>query len=214
MPLSDTRVEMRILLIDDEADILRSIGDFLKDMNHHVYLAGGGTEGLAVLRRERIDIVITDLKMPGMDGFEVLQEAQRTAPGTEVIMITGYGDISAAVRAMREGAFDFFTKPVKLRELTASLERTVRFHALRQEKERYRERLEHLSAAARQDYGLAAIIGESPALCEVRGLIEQVRQTDDTSVLIYGETGTGKELVARAIHYESGYKATKVHKPS
>ena len=201
---SDARVEMTILLIDDEPDILRTVGNYLRDRGYRIYPVEGGGEGLDVLRREAVDIVITDLKMPGMDGLEVLREVKRTSPEVEVIIVTAYGDVEAAVQAMREGAFDFFTKPVKMRELTAALERTVRFHALRQEKDRYRGRLNRLDAEARRRYGLSAIVGESQAVRVLRNLILQVCQTDATTVLVCGETGTGKELVARAIHTESG----------
>ena len=119
---TDPRIEMNILIIDDEPAILRTIRDHLNARGHRVHTVERGEEGLKVLRREAVDIVITDIKMPGMDGFEVLREVKRTAPGTEVIMVTAHGDIDNAVRAMREGAFDFFTKPVKLREITASLD--------------------------------------------------------------------------------------------
>jgi DNA-binding NtrC family response regulator len=195
--------EMGVLLIDDEPDVLHSVGAYLKDLGHRVHLAESGSQGLEILRREAIDIVVTDFKMPGMDGFEVLHEVKVCSPETEVIMITAYGDIDGAVKAMREGAFDFFSKPVKLRELTASMRRTVRFQALRREKERYKERLQRIEGEARQRFGLAAIIGQSDAMDDVRRLIEQVCGTNDTTVLITGETGTGKELVARAIHHGS-----------
>ncbi|OGG57004.1 MAG: hypothetical protein A3F84_05385 [Candidatus Handelsmanbacteria bacterium RIFCSPLOWO2_12_FULL_64_10] len=200
---SDTRVKMNILLIDDEPDILRSVGDYLKTRGHRVFTARGGAQGLGILRREDVDIVITDVKMPDIDGFEVLREVWDTSPRTEVIMVTGFGDIDMAVQAMREGAFDFFTKPIKMVELSASIERTVRFHALRQEKDRAQERLDRIEEESRQRYGLSAILGESAAIQKVRDLIRQVCRTDATTVLICGETGTGKELVARAIHCES-----------
>ncbi|OGG44704.1 MAG: hypothetical protein A3F84_28790 [Candidatus Handelsmanbacteria bacterium RIFCSPLOWO2_12_FULL_64_10] len=195
---------MSILLIDDEPSILRSVGNYLRDRGHHLFVAERGEEGLEILRREAVDIVITDFRMPGMDGFEVLREARRISPGTEVIVITAYGDIESAVRAMREGAFDFFTKPFEMQALHAALRRTVRFHALRQEKDRYRERLERLDAEVRGRYGPSAIVGESAAIQKVRTLIEQVCQAEATTVLVCGETGTGKELVAQAIHYGSG----------
>ena len=158
---------------------------------------------MEILQRASADIVIADIRMPEMDGFEVLREVKRVSPDTEVIMITAHGDVDGAIQAMRDGAFDFFTKPLKLRDLTASLQRTVRFQALRRENLRYRERLDRLDSESRRRYGLEAIIGESSALQEVKELIRQVCQTGATTVLICGETGTGKELVARAIHHES-----------
>ena len=195
---------LSILLIDDDSAVLTAVGDYLSTREHRVFPAEEGAEGLEILRREEIDIVITDIRMPGTDGFEVLREVRKTSPGTEVIMVTGYGDIDAAVQAIREGAFDFFTKPVKMRELSASLERTARFHVLRREKERVEERLDRIGAEAREQYGLSAIIGEGPGIRAVKDMIREVSQSDLTTVLISGETGTGKELAARAIHYESG----------
>lgn len=203
MPASDIQIALHVLLIDDEPAILRTLGNHLKARGHRVYTAGGGQEGVEILRREVMDIVVVDVKMPGMDGFDVLKEVRRNWPGVEVIMVTAYGDIDTAVRAMREGAFDFFAKPVKLQELVASLQRTERFHALRRENRRYRDHLDRLGTEAKKSYGLSAIIGQSPASQNVRKLIEQVCQTDATTVLVCGETGTGKELVARAIHTES-----------
>ena len=148
---------LNILIIDDEPVVLGSLENFLKSRNHKVFTASRGQEGIALLLRERIDVVITDICMPAMDGFEVLQQAKQVAPEAEVIVITGHGDIDAAVRALREGAFDFFSKPLKLRELSASLQRTIRFHALRLEKNRYQERLSHLTMESSKNYGLDAI---------------------------------------------------------
>ena len=203
MPDPDNRLGVTALVIDDDPAFLRSVGNYLQARDYRVLPAGGGAEGLEILRREAVDIVITDVMMPDMDGFQVLREAKAVSPGTEVIMITGYGDVERAVRAMREGAFDFFTKPFKAQDLGAALQRTVRFQALRREKDRYRERLDRLGSEARQQYGLSAIVGGSPAIREVRRLIEQVCQAGDTTVLVCGETGTGKDMVARAVHYES-----------
>ena len=198
----EAQIELRILVIDDDPALLRSVGNYLKARGYRVYLAEGGTKGLDVLGREAVDIVITDIKMPDMDGFQVLREVRGRFPGIEVIMITAYGDIESAVRAMREGAFDFFSKPFKVEALNTALQRTVRFQTLRREKDRYRERLDRLDVEGRKRYGLSAIVGNSPGIRAVRDLIGQVSQADVTSVLICGKTGTGKELVARAIHYE------------
>ena len=189
---------MSILVIDDDADIRQSLQNYLSDRGHHVHLAEGGHQGLEILQQESIDIVISDVSMPGIDGFEILSEVQRLSPSTEVIIITGTRQIENAFRAMREGAFDFFTKPLKVHELSASLQRTLRFRALRQEK----DRLERLVAGPATS-GLAEILGESDAIRQVREQVLQVSQSDAVTVLIQGETGTGKELVARAIHAES-----------
>jgi two-component system response regulator AtoC len=195
--------QLSILVIDDDPDVLRTLGGFLERREHKVQMVERATEGLKALKSGKPDVVITDLKMPEMDGFEVLERVREISPSTEVIMITAFGDIAGAVRAIREGAFDFFTKPLDVQALDAALQRTLRFHALRKEKDRYRERLDRMGTEARQQYGLPAIIGESPEIEVIRNLIEQVCKTDTTTVLIQGETGTGKELVARAIHHES-----------
>ena len=194
---------MSILVIDDDPEIRSSVGMFLQARGHMVYEAADGLVGMKVLRREAVDIVITDVKMPGMDGFEVLRKVKRLSPDTEVIVITAFNEIEYAFRAMRDGAFDFFTKPFRVEELNASLQRTVRYHALRREKNRVQARLESINAASRQRFGMGAIVGESEAICAVREQVRQVCQSVDTTVLICGETGTGKELVARAIHTES-----------
>ena len=131
---STTTNSIRLLLIDDEPDLLLTVGGYLRELGYQLETAGDGAKGLEIVRNGHIDIVITDLEMPRTDGLEVLRGVQEVAPGTEVIMITGHGDMEAAAQAIRLGAHDFFTKPVALEELTASLERTSRFHALREEK--------------------------------------------------------------------------------
>jgi len=170
---------------------------------HRVCLVSDVKTGIAEIGAQTFDIVIADIKMPDGDGFDVLREVKRVSPQTEVIMITGYRDIDNTLRAMREGAFDFFGKPFRVEELEASLQRTVRFQALRQERDFAQERLLQINEQARGRYGLDAIIGTSAAIENIREQITQVVQGDNTTVLIQGETGTGKELVAQAVHYES-----------
>ncbi len=203
MSAPDNLPRLRILLADDDADIRRTLSNYLEGRGHQVHLAETGDRALDVLRQTSIDIVITDVRMPGMDGLELLAHVRRNWPDIEVVVVTAYGDIDNAVRALREGAFDYFTKPFSVHDIAATLQRTARFRALRLENERFRERLERLDAQGRRRYGLDAIIGQSAAIQQVKDLIAQVSRTESTTVLVAGETGTGKELVARAIHYES-----------
>ncbi|MBT4497833.1 MAG: sigma-54-dependent Fis family transcriptional regulator [Gemmatimonadetes bacterium] len=201
--MSAAQNQLRILLVDDDDDVRRTLGDYLRGRDHRVVLSGSGERGLEILQGEKVDIVITDMRMSGMDGFELLAAVREGWPGIEVIVITAYGDVEGAVRAMREGAFDYFTKPFEVHDIAASLQRTARFQSLRRENERFRERLDRLGAEGRRRYGLEAIIGESQVIGQVKELVAQVAGTEGTTVLLVGETGTGKELVARAIHYES-----------
>ena len=196
-------LSLKILVIDDEQVSLEYLGDLLCKHQHQVITAHDGAEGLAVLQRDPVDVVITDLRMPGMDGFAVLAQAKRLVPGTEVIVVTGSGDIESAVRAMREGAFDFFAKPVKVADLMVALERLTRYHTLRQERDRFQERLDLQTQESTQHYSLAEIIGESQPMQWIKDRIRRVSIAGETTALVVGETGTGKELVARAIHYGS-----------
>ena len=192
-----------VLVIDDDPALLRSVEEFLKARGYGVHLASCGEDGLAILGREAIDIVVADVNMPGMDGFEVLRQVRQLSPTTEVIIITGYKESEQAFRALREGAFDFFTKPLNVQELKASLQRTIRYQQLQREKGRAEDRLQRIDQAAKTRYGLSTIVGESPATLRLREQVLQVAASDTTTVLVFGETGTGKELVARAIHVES-----------
>ena len=197
------QVSMTVLVIDDDAHIRSSIGKFLIARGHTVIEAANGEKGVEVVESQAVDIVITDVKMPNMDGFEVLRRVRSVAPEIEVIVITGVKEAENAFRALREGAFDFFNKPFKVEDLNAAIQRTVRYQVLRKETSRMQARLDQFVAQERERGGLNAIIGESEVVVKMKAQIKQVAATGHTTVLIIGETGTGKELVARAVHSES-----------
>ncbi|MBT4498388.1 MAG: sigma-54-dependent Fis family transcriptional regulator [Gemmatimonadetes bacterium] len=203
MSLEKPENSLRLLLIDDEEIIHRSVGRFLENMGYQILHAYSGREGLEVFFEQGADILISDIKMPDMDGIELLDKLNKQAADVEVILITGHGDLTTAIQAMRNGAFDFFNKPVEMEELIASLERTQRYRALRREKDRIQQQLE---AFLRSDAGqlrAGEIIGESQGILDLLELVEKVASTERTTVLLQGESGTGKELVARAIHRNS-----------
>ncbi len=195
--------QLRIMVVDDDADIRQSLNNYLADRGHDVTLADNAERALDQLQAQAVDVVITDVRMTGMDGFELLAHIQRTDPSIDVVVVTAFGDVESAVRAMREGAFDFFTKPFKVQDISAALQRTARFQQLRRENERYRTRLQLAATAGRQASGINSLIGASTAMEHVRSQILQVGKTPSTTVLILGETGTGKELVAQALHFAS-----------
>ncbi|RME74128.1 MAG: sigma-54-dependent Fis family transcriptional regulator [Planctomycetota bacterium] len=188
-------------MVDDEEDILKKMDFFLKDLGYSTFLAKNGQEGWELVQTHPIDIVITDLKMPKMGGMELLKLVKEEFPQIEVIIITGHGDVDAAVQALRYGALDFLQKPLKLGQLEASLVRSSKFLHTRRENLALKE-VRKMGASSLDS---KLIIGRSPAIQEVKQLIQNASKYD-TTVLITGESGTGKELVAKAIHYASSRK--------
>jgi len=183
------------MVIDDEPLMRITIQDALEAEGYEVSIAETGQKGLSLFRKNTVDILITDLKLPDMDGLHLLKEAKRMNPETQVIMITAYGSIDSAVTAMKEGACDYLTKPFSMDELLLILKRIVRIKQLEEENIRLKEKVE-------ERFGLEGLIGKSPQMQKIYDLIETVSQTD-TTVLIQGESGTGKEMVANAIHIKS-----------
>ncbi|MEO0005519.1 MAG: sigma-54 dependent transcriptional regulator [candidate division WOR-3 bacterium] len=186
---------MKILLVDDEARFCQLTAENLKAAGYDVDNLTDGNEALQRLKRGSYDVVITDLKMVPVDGMAILAAAKESNPETEVVMITGYGTIALAVEAMRQGAFDFITKPVSLNHLLAVLKKIALLHQTRKENLLLRQELKTTSR-------FAELVGESQALNQVRNLVNKVAPSDAT-ILITGESGTGKELVARMIHRAS-----------
>ena len=189
---------IRILLVDDEAFGREALTLLLGKAGHAVIGAGSGDEALALLSQERFDVIITDLFLPDMSGIDILKQAKERSPLTEVILITGHASAESAVRAMKEGAFDYITKPVNIDELRIIIAKAM-------EKSRLLSENVYLKKQLREKYEFANIIGSSPAMQRVFGLMKRIIKTDST-VLVSGESGTGKEVVAKAIHFNGSRK--------
>jgi len=189
----------RILIVDDDPLVPRSLRLMLKKHGHDVEAASNATEALRQLEAHPADVVITDVNMPGADGFEVLRRVKATWPATQVVLVTGYGTIESAVRGMREGAFDYVTKPVLDEEILLVVERALETVRLRTENA-------ELRAALDRSKGGRKIVGNDPSLQRVFDTIAAVAPTRAT-VLVTGESGTGKSLVAKMVHEASPRRA-------
>ena len=186
-------MKFTILIIDDEKNIREGLAaDFEMD-GYNVKIAANGKEGLDLIANGDIDLVITDLRMPGsISGEEVLRQVTTKMPGIPVIVLTGHGSIDAAVKAMQDGAYDFLTKPLNLAQLEVIVKRALEGREL---KIKHTELLKQVSTQKKTDM----VIGKSAAMQKVMGLVKKVADAR-ISVLITGETGVGKEVVANAIH--------------
>ncbi|MDP8224865.1 MAG: sigma-54 dependent transcriptional regulator [Candidatus Lernaella stagnicola] len=191
-----------VLVIDDNQTMREGMEVIIAKMGHKVFSAGNGPEGLQILEMNPVDIVLTDLRMEGMDGIEVLEEVKSRSPETVVMVITAYGSIETAVDAMRKGAFDFITKPFSQDELRFRVEKAVEHQELTHEKARLENENLYLREAEVDSLGTDEMIGESDAIHQIKDTIKKIAQGDST-VFICGESGTGKELIARAIHEAS-----------
>jgi two-component system NtrC family response regulator len=183
---------MRILFADDETSIQELMRIELPRLGHEATVCPDGRTALAALDRTSYDCVIVDLDMPGVGGLEVIARVRETSADTETVIITGKSSLESAVTAVRQGVFDYLTKPCKLAEIQAVLERV-------RKKRELTSRLRALERRVRRAEGTSQLVGASSGLERVRRLVARVAASD-ANVLIRGETGTGKELVARAIH--------------
>lgn len=183
---------IKVLVIEDEPSVRLGISCTLEGAGYRIATAGNGIEGIGLFEREGFDVVVTDLRLPGADGIEVLKSIKKISSDTGVIVITAFADVKTAVEAMREGAYDYISKPFDPEELLIVIDRFIKHRGLALENVRLREEI----AEYKQ---FQHIVGISPAMQAIFEKIEVVAKTD-SSVMIYGESGTGKELVANAIH--------------
>jgi len=182
-----------ILLVEDEELLRKSMAELLRDEGYHVSEAANGKEGFDLLLQQPFDLVMTDMRMPVMDGMTLLTNIQRAAPDTPVIVITAFGTVDSAVAAMRLGAVDYLLKPVGFEDVVVRVRRALEFGELRRDQRIITEQLASTST-------FHDLVGESPSLVKTFDLVRKL-STVKSSVLIVGESGTGKELFARAIHY-------------
>ncbi len=185
----------RILVVDDELSIVQVLKTLLVRSGHTILAAGAGDEARRLLKDNVFDLMITDVRLPGVDGISLLHEAKAVQPDLAVIVMTAYAGVDNAVEAMKNGAFDYVTKPFKFDELMLTIDR-----ALSYEKALAENKVMKTSLSAKSHFG--CMVGDAEPMLEVYRQIEKIAKTNST-ILILGESGTGKELVAKAIHAES-----------
>ena len=186
-----------ILIIDDNETIREGLAHTIKKMGHAVATAPSGTAGIALFKQHPADFVITDLKMDGATGVDVLREINAADPDVPILVMTGFGTVDVAVEAMKLGAFDFITKPVAPELIRIKVERALELCGMRRARRRAEAMTEYLRVEA--DGKFPDLVGRSEKIASVLRSLEKIAVTD-TTVFIAGESGTGKELVARAIH--------------
>ena len=187
-----TPASIRILVVDDEPNLLETFDDILEDRGYLSSTAGSPEAALKLIKLEAFDIAFVDLKMPGMDGIELLRRIKAVSEGTEVIIMTAFGSIETAVRAIKEGAYDYLTKPFSPEDVTNIIRKVCELRSLRQEVSKLRGEIEGR-------FCFENLVGKSHSIQKIFDLIRTVGDADAT-VLIQGESGTGKELIARALH--------------
>lgn len=182
----------RVLVVDDDVGSLEAVIRILQRENLEIVSAPSGEKALEALREAPVDVIVTDLMMPGISGVDLLRATKTLSPHTEVVLMTAHGTVEAAVEAMKEGAYDFLTKPLKRHQLVKSVKKALEKYQLVEENRRLREKVAQLSKAG-------GLVGSSPSF---RATLEMVKQAapSNATILLLGESGTGKELVARAVH--------------
>src|SRR4030043_1962330 len=183
----------KILVVDDDLEMCGMLSDGLKEEGFFVTTTGDSLEASKILKREEFDVLVTDLKMKGLKGLDLLEGVNKVAPMTPVIIITAFGTIESAIKAMKMGAYDYITKPFQMDEIVLTVRKALENRLLKKEVIRLRKEVE-------SRYDFHQLIGKSPSMQKIYDLIERISDSS-SNVLITGESGTGKELVAKAIHY-------------
>lgn len=192
--------KIKVLIVDDEFIMRESLRDWLKEAGHEVFTAENGMEALEIVRREKPDVAIIDLVLPGMDGVEVMKKARQILPGLNVIIITAFSSLPTAINAIKEGAYDYIEKPFSPEKLEQLINKMRHGIAPSDDNLTMLQRME-------EKYSFENIVAKSPRMQKIVDMIKVVAKSN-APVSIYGESGTGKELVARAIHNQS-YRRNK-----
>ena len=185
----------QILIIEDDPDGLQSVKEAIEEAGWAVQTATTGEAGVALFKSNPFDLVLSDLALPDIDGLEVMRRILGTAPDIPFLIMTAYGSVDTSIQAMKEGAYDYITKPLDLDDLQSKVARAL-------ETRRLRRKVEQLSDSVKQRYSTRAMVAQAPAMQELVRQIEALADTNATA-LVRGESGTGKELVARALHVDS-----------
>jgi len=188
--------EERILILEDEKLIRWSLREKLAARGYQVEEAETGGEGAAILEKGDIDLILLDYRLPDTDGLRFLKASRERWPDLQVIMMTAYSSVEGAVEAMKLGAYDYVNKPFKVEELIHTVEKALETNRLRRE-------VQMLRSSLQEQYGEARIVGKSRAVRNVLTMIDKVAESRATTILVQGESGTGKDLVAKAIHFRS-----------
>ena len=188
----------KILVVDDDSEMGRLLSDVLQGEGFSVLTLDESLEASRMIKKEEFDVIITDLKMKGLKGLDLLEEAKKVTPLTPVIIITAFGTIESAIQAMKMGAYDYITKPFQLDEIVLTVKKALENRLLKKEVARLKKEVE-------SRYHFHHLIGKSPSMQKIYDLIERISDSP-SNVLITGESGTGKELVAKAIHYSGARK--------
>ncbi len=197
---------LNILIVDDEKIVHQTLEPYLKDSGHQVESAYNGNSALEMIENQDYDLVLVDVKMPDMDGLEVLARTSEIKPDLPVVLITGHGNMEMAIQSLRLGAADFLSKPVKLLELDAVLEKTARIYELCKMQRHLRDTITEIQRISDSRARGGTMIAESQALKEVRQQVKMAVEAGCDTILLTGETGAGKEVVAREIHFMGGHQ--------